>query len=176
MYINKPPDTGLGTSVHPTHQDLFYFPFRPAQKQVGIWTAMEYINQQNGCLYVLPGSHKTGVLLEHNYPKDQLVNKGYLGIHSLTKEDEEKFVYLDMEPGDTIFFSTLLIHGSGPNKSDKARKACSTHYASMQCEIIDVNGTLQEEFAHEMEAMAEKMGMGAGITFKQIWKGKSRRV
>jgi phytanoyl-CoA hydroxylase len=177
MYINKPPDTGLGTSVHPTHQDLFYFPFRPPENLIGVWTAMEKVNGENGCLYVLPGSHKRGVLYEHTYPKDKLVNKGYLGIQHLTKEDEEQFVHLDMEPGDTIFFSTLLIHGSGPNLSTSTRKACSTHYASINCEIIDVTGTVQEGFARDMEAWAtEKWGMPNGITFKQIWKGKSRRV
>jgi hypothetical protein len=29
MFINKPPDLGSGTSRHPLHQDLHYFPFRP---------------------------------------------------------------------------------------------------------------------------------------------------
>jgi phytanoyl-CoA hydroxylase len=176
MYINKPPDTGIGTSVHPSHQDLFYFPFRPHKNLVGVWTAMENVNRQNGCLYVLPGSHKSGTLLEHTYPKDRPVNKGYLGIHSLTKEEEEQFIYLDMEPGDTIFFNTLLIHGSGQNLSPSTRKACSTHYASLGCEIIDVSGTLQEDFAREMETLAVKMGMPQGITFKEIWLGKSRKV
>lgn len=177
MYINKPPDTGMGTSVHPSHQDLFYFPFRPHENLVSVWTAMEHINRQNGCLYVLPGSHKTGVLHAHTYPKDKVVNKGYFGIHNLTKEDEEQFVYLEMEPGDTIFFSTLLIHGSGPNFSTSTRKACSTHYASANCEIIDVTGTVQEDYARQMEVWAvEKMGVPAGTTFKQIWAAKSRRV
>lgn len=176
MYINKPPDTGMGTSIHPSHQDLFYFPFRPHQNLIGVWTAMENVNTENGCLYVLPGSHKRGELLEHTYAQDMPVNKGYLGIHNLAEEDKEQFVYLEMEPGDTIFFNTLLIHGSGPNLSTSTRKACSTHYASVSCEIIDVTGTLQEDFAKEMEAIAVKMGMPQDITFRQIWLGKSRRV
>jgi phytanoyl-CoA hydroxylase len=32
MLINKPPDPGTLTSRHPLHQDLYYFPFRPADK------------------------------------------------------------------------------------------------------------------------------------------------
>lgn len=177
MYINKPPDTGLGTSVHPSHQDLFYFPFRPHENVIGVWTAMEHVNMQNGCLYVLPGSHKAGELLEHTYPKDKVVNRGYLGIHTLTKEDEDQFVYLEMEPGDTIFFSTLLIHGSGLNLSASTRKACSTHYASAHCDVIDVTGTLQEEFAEEMiTSLAGRFGIPNDITFKDIWIKKSRKV
>ena len=67
MLINKPPDLGKLTSRHPLHQDLHYFPFRPADRIVATWTAMERVSRANGCLVVLPGSH-TGTLLEHGYP------------------------------------------------------------------------------------------------------------
>lgn len=67
MLINKPPDSGSKTSRHPLHQDLHYFPFRPADRIVCSWTAMEKVNRQNGCLVVLPGTHK-GVLKPHVYP------------------------------------------------------------------------------------------------------------
>jgi len=50
------------------HQDLYYFPFRPADKIVCAWTAMQAINRSNGCLVVVPGSH-TGEMMEHDYPK-----------------------------------------------------------------------------------------------------------
>lgn len=43
---------------------MLYFPLRPAAKIVGVWTAMEKTDQKNGCLYVVPGSHK-GALYEH---------------------------------------------------------------------------------------------------------------
>lgn len=48
--------------------DLHYFPFRPADRIVCSWTAMQKVNRQNGCLVVLPGTHK-GELLPHGYPK-----------------------------------------------------------------------------------------------------------
>lgn len=78
VLINKPPDPGNNTSRHPLHQDLHYFPFRPANDIVCAWTAMERsflfspfpnlfssrVNKSNGCLVVIPGSHK-GELLEH---------------------------------------------------------------------------------------------------------------
>ncbi len=58
MLINKPPDAGTETSRHPLHQDLHYFPFRPADRIVAAWTAMEHIDDSNGCLVVQPGTHK----------------------------------------------------------------------------------------------------------------------
>ena len=72
MLINKPPDSGSKTSRHPLHQDLHYFPFRPADRIVCSWTAMEKVNRQNGCLVVLPGTHK-GVLQKHVYPDWQVL-------------------------------------------------------------------------------------------------------
>ena len=50
MLINKPPDPGTQTSRHPLHQDLNYFPFRPANRIVCAWTAMERVHRGNGCL------------------------------------------------------------------------------------------------------------------------------
>ncbi|KAK2147464.1 hypothetical protein LSH36_551g00013 [Paralvinella palmiformis] len=67
MVINKPPDPGTKTSRHPMHQDLHYFPFRPAHKIVCAWTAMQKVTRDNGCLVVIPGTHK-GELAEHAYP------------------------------------------------------------------------------------------------------------
>ena len=80
MLINKPPDSGNRTSRHPLHQDLHYFPFRPADRIVAAWTAMEHIDDNNGCLVVQPGTHK-GVLEQHDYPDwEKGVNKMYHGI------------------------------------------------------------------------------------------------
>lgn len=60
MLINKPPDEGERSSRHPLHQDLHYFPFRPADRVVASWTAMERVNRANGCLVVIPVSLKRG--------------------------------------------------------------------------------------------------------------------
>lgn len=67
MLINKPPDSGKKTTRHPLHQDLHYFPFRPPNKIVCAWTAMERVTRENGCLVAVPGTHK-GELLAHDYP------------------------------------------------------------------------------------------------------------
>jgi phytanoyl-CoA hydroxylase len=63
--------SGTKTSRHPMHQDLHYFPFRPANRIVCAWTAMEKVHRGNGCLVVVPGTHK-GVLEEHVYPEWQV--------------------------------------------------------------------------------------------------------
>ena len=122
MLINKPPDTGLGSSRHPPHQDLWYFTFRPINRIVCTWTALQHINREVGGLFALPGSHVMP-LQKHDYPKDGLVNAAYFGIQHMAEEKyEENMVHLEMEPGDTVIFHPLLVHGSSRNSSNKTRK------------------------------------------------------
>jgi phytanoyl-CoA hydroxylase len=180
MLINKPPDVGLGSSRHPPHQDLWYFPFRPAEKIVCSWTAMQKIDKQNGCLFVQPGTHK-GVLLKHEYPNDGIVNKAYHGIQNMTEKDSEKMLHLEMEPGDTVFFHPLLIHGSGRNNSKGYRKAISCHYCASDVYFEKAEGTIQEELAKELEDMAKQRmakykASGVVLSFHDIWRLKSRHI
>ncbi|EFA06775.2 phytanoyl-CoA dioxygenase, peroxisomal [Tribolium castaneum] len=169
MLINKPPDADPGASLHPLHQDLHYFPFRPADRIAASWTAMERVDENNGCLYVIPGSHKWE-LYPHTYPQGYK-NRLYHGVQGL---DHLPKVNVVMEKGDTVFFHPILLHGSGPNRTKGFRKAISCHYADSNCYFIDVRGTLQEHIAEEIETLAKKKG--APMKFVEIWKAKSRLV
>ncbi|XP_030071556.1 phytanoyl-CoA dioxygenase, peroxisomal [Microcaecilia unicolor] len=175
MLINKPPDSGKMTSRHPLHQDLHYFPFRPANQIVCAWTAMEHIDRNNGCLVVLPGTHK-GSLKKHAYPAwEGGVNKMYHGIQDY--DPSLPRVHLVMEKGDTVFFHPLLVHGSGMNRTEGFRKAISCHYASSDCNYIDVGGTSQENIASEIKQIVEKRyGEDVTVSFKDVWKFRSRLV
>ncbi|KAM9335012.1 phytanoyl-CoA dioxygenase, peroxisomal [Symphorus nematophorus] len=174
MLINKPPDAGKKTSRHPMHQDLHYFPFRPADQIVCSWTAMEKVNRQNGCLVVLPGTH-TGTLQEHDYPDwEGGVNKMYHGVRNYNPHHPR--VHLEMEKGDTVFFHPLLIHGSGMNQTQGFRKAISCHYASADCYYIDVTGTTQENIAKEVHEIAARKYAVSDISFKDSWAFRGRLV
>nr|XP_002125844.1 phytanoyl-CoA dioxygenase, peroxisomal-like [Ciona intestinalis] len=175
MLINKPPDPGSKSSRHPLHQDLHYFPFRPADRIVASWTAMEHVDRRNGCLVVLPGTHK-GKLLQHQYPEwEGGVNKMYHGVRDF--DENSPRVHLVMEPGDTVFFHPLLIHGSGMNTTNGFRKAISCHYASSHCEYIDVKGTVQENIQKEViEIARRRLGDDVQFEFQDIWYMKGRLV
>ncbi|XP_032281804.1 phytanoyl-CoA dioxygenase, peroxisomal [Phoca vitulina] len=175
MLINKPPDPGKKTSRHPLHQDLHYFPFRPSNNIVCAWTAMEHIDENNGCLCVLPGTHK-GHLKPHDYPKwEGGVNLMFYGIQDY--DENSPRVHLVMEKGDTVFFHPLLIHGSGWNKTQGYRKAISCHFASSDCHYIDVKGTSQEAFEREVMEVANRLhGIPKDATLRDLYIFRGRLV
>jgi phytanoyl-CoA hydroxylase len=133
MLINKPPNVD---GRHPLHQDLLYFPFRPADRIVASWTALERVTKENGCLVALPGTHK-GELVPHENPDFEFLNGGYFGARFADAEKDDLMqqrVHLEMEPGDTVFFHPVLLHGSGRNRTQGFRRAISAHYTALDVE------------------------------------------
>ncbi|XP_077294009.1 phytanoyl-CoA dioxygenase, peroxisomal-like [Arctopsyche grandis] len=173
MLINKPP----GTTRHPPHQDLYYFPFRPANRIVASWTAMEDVYKENGSLFVIPGSHK-GELFIHRYPvsDDNKINKAYHGIQNEFEiAPESERVYVPMEKGDTVFFHPIMVHGSGPNTTKNFRKAISCHYAASECNYIETKGTVQEGIANEITAIAKSKGLDVDFKTAMYYRAKDLR-
>ena len=128
--FNKPPGVD---GRHPLHQDLRYFALRPADAIMASWTAIKPCTRESGCLAVIPGSHRAG-LHEHASPDWDEVNFGFFGAQGV---DASARIHVEMEPGDTLFFHPLLVHGSGSNRSADFRRAISIHYASVECRRPD---------------------------------------
>ena len=161
MLINKPRDLGKGSSRHPPHQDYWYFPMTRSDRIVAAWTAMEKIDEENGCLFVVPGTHLEGLRM-HEYPEGS-VNRSYHGIQGFDFDKaraEGKVRMCHMDAGDTIFFHPLLIHGSGPNTSPRFRKAISGHFANaLICKLCDTEGTMKDMIAKETTMLARRKGL-----------------
>jgi phytanoyl-CoA hydroxylase len=125
--FNKPPEID---GRHPLHQDLRYFALRPVDAIVGTWTAISPASRENGCIAVIPRSHRGG-LLAHARPDWTFVNSGFQGAEGV---DVGRRVHIEMDPGDTLFMHPLLIHGSGRNRTTQCRRAISVHYGSRSCQ------------------------------------------
>jgi len=174
--INKPSDPGTKSSRHPLHQDLAYFPFRPANRVVTSWTAMEHIHRKNGCLVVVPGSHKEQKVRVHKKPEwEGGVNRFYQGIEDY--DPNQKLTYLEMDAGDTLFFHPLLVHGSGANNTDGFRKALCCHYASSDCYILDDKDLENQQLIQEINDVSyfKKMGI-VNATYGESWSLKAKIV
>lgn len=102
------------------HQDYGYWyknGFIYPEALISVMTALTEATKQNGCLQVLKGSHKMG-RLEHNFVGEQQ------GADMPFVEEAMKVcerVYVELEPGDVLFFHSNILHMSEANLSDKPR-------------------------------------------------------
>ncbi len=105
----KPPAQG---APFPTHQDWSYFPTEKDTMMAAVIHVSEATDEM-GCFRVYPGSHKLGRL-----EKSSGMDDG----DTLLKYPIEGATVLEAQRGDVLFFHYLLLHGSMPNTSEKARK------------------------------------------------------
>ena len=112
-----------GVIGQPWHQDSFYFYF-DKQPQIAAWVALSRATLANGCLWVLPGSHKEPI---HKHIPDRrpAANKGYLEI---VDTDFSGRIAVTMEAGDVLFFHSYLMHMSTDNEAAERRAAMVYHY------------------------------------------------
>ena len=102
------------------HQDYGYWyrnGFMYADQMLSVMFALTPANKENGCLMVLPASHKLG-RLEHGRAGEQVGAD-----MKMVKKYREKVgeVYCELEAGDALFFHSNLLHASEPNRSDNPR-------------------------------------------------------
>lgn len=119
-----------GVVGQPWHQDSLYFDFT-LQPQVGVWAALTRATLENGCLWVLPGSHREPI---HRHVPDRRpeANRGYLEI---IDHDFGARIPVTMEAGDVLFFHSFLMHMSTDNVTDFRRSAMVYHYGRAGTEI-----------------------------------------
>lgn len=140
-----------GVIGQPWHQDSYYFRF-DRQPQVGVWVALTRATLENGCLWVLPGSHK-GPIREHVPDRRPAANRAYTEIVS---EDDSARVPALMEPGDVLFFHSYLMHMSTDNVADERRAAMVYHYARAGTRPISVEVADQLEPVNRWIAVSRR--------------------
>jgi hypothetical protein len=108
------------------HQDEIYIPTRD-RSLIGAWTAMDDATIANGCLYVIPGSHRTGYLYPqraHENPEEFDFAPESFGF------DESGEIPVEVKTGDVVFFNGYLLHRSFKNRSRDYRRVLVNHYCN----------------------------------------------
>lgn len=114
-----------GAWGQPCHQDSHYFPFDEPCPVVGAWLAVTEATVDNGCLWVVPGSHTEPT---HEHVPDQRPDAN-LGYMEIVDHDLSSAVPVEMTAGDLLLFDSFLMHFSSDNLSDRRRGAMIFHFA-----------------------------------------------
>lgn len=105
------------------HQDQFYLRVQPGTCMAA-WMALDPIDEENGCMKVVAGSHHLPVLCT-----ERADTKVSFTDITVPVPEEMPVVSVVMEPGDVLFFNGSVIHGSFPNVSqDRFRRSLIGHY------------------------------------------------
>lgn len=109
------------------HQDEIYIPTRD-RSLIGGWIAMDDATVENGCLWVIPGSHQMGYLYSqkpHGNPDEfdsaDLESYGF---------DETLEVPIEVKTGTVVFFNGYLLHRSRKNRGQTYRRVLVNHYCN----------------------------------------------
>ena len=106
MVIFKPPH--IGGDVR-WHQDASYLRTQPSSV-VGIWFALEEATQENGCLWMAPGLHRTP--LRERYVVDWERREGELLVIDDTPwPSEDEVIPIEVEAGQVVSRASVLWNG-----------------------------------------------------------------
>ena len=120
-----------GSRGQALHQDNFYLKADPGTC-VAAWMALDHVDVANGCLEVVPGSHRWPILCTEKADTTVSFTDVTVPLPSTGSA-----VPVEMEPGDVLFFHGALVHGSNPNvTTDRFRRALIGHYIEGEAERV----------------------------------------
>ncbi len=135
MFMNKPAEHG---TVLPWHQDIGAGWGLDRNPIITVWTALDDATVANGCMQIVPGTHKLGV-----------VNPG----HFVTEADQARYIQdreivdLEVPAGEAILLHNFLFHRSGVNQTVGPRRALSTAYMDAATSDVKTGQTFPVVFA-----------------------------
>jgi ectoine hydroxylase-related dioxygenase (phytanoyl-CoA dioxygenase family) len=112
------------------HQDEYFIPTRD-RSLAGGWIALDDATVENGCLWVIPGSHKQGIIWPQRQHEDRRFDCTGEAIYFPYTDDEA--IPVEVPAGAIVFFNGYLLHRSLPNRANRGfRRVLVNHYCSAE--------------------------------------------
>lgn len=147
QYFNKPP----GGNETPAHQDGYYFSLVP-NEALTLWLALDDVDEANGAMQYVAGSHKLGVL-EHTASNQIGFSQG-LAERDLTKHGE--VVTCRVQRGDLLVHHSLTIHYAFANTSERQRRVIGQVYFA---ERAKVDEEAKRRYTEALEKQRKELGI-----------------
>jgi len=129
----KPPRFGTPKAYH---QDNGYFLCDPGDEVITAWIALDDVDEENGCLRYIDGSHREGVLPHVPIPEAEHDLAPDAALIDLSRESPAC-----VKKGGVVFHHSETLHSSRRNTSDRWRRAYATHWATAdvtsESDVID---------------------------------------
>ena len=136
QFFNKPPGIGKAT---PPHQDGYYFHLTPCKAVTG-WLALEDVDEENGCIHYVRGSHKLDGFRDHGQTGVLGFSQGITDFG--TAVDKAGTVSFPGGAGTFLMHDAKTIHWAGANTSQtRTRRALGFIYYAESARIDEVAKT-----------------------------------
>ena len=135
VFCKYPTGERSGAAYVAWHQDVTYWGLQPPAALTA-WIAIDDADFDNGCMRVIPGSHKHGIL-EHG-KASQAGN--LLSINQAIDTDlidPNQAQDIELEAGMMSLHDGLLVHGSNPNRSDRRRCGLTVRLVTPQVRVVE---------------------------------------
>lgn len=109
------------------HQDEAHIPTRD-RSLTAVWIALDDATVDNGCLWVIPGSHRRGIL----YPERVQDDPRFDCTREAHGFSDDAAVPVELPAGAAVIFNGYLLHRSLPNGTAGRRRALVNHYMSAE--------------------------------------------
>ncbi|QYM78431.1 phytanoyl-CoA dioxygenase family protein [Horticoccus luteus] len=109
----------------PWHQDAYYWPLSPCNT-VTAWLAFDDVDEVNGGMKLIPGSHRGGIIKHRQRDDDKAVIKLELEEGTFNVDDAVQF---RLKAGEISLHDDRAIHGSQANPSDRRRAGLTIRYS-----------------------------------------------
>ena len=147
------------------HQDSLYWPLvTPKNTQVTAWIALDDVDEENGCMWMVSNSHAWGDHIEYLH---SLKPAGFRSMPETYRSRASKMKPCPVPRGTVHYHHALTWHGSDENLSDRPRRAIALHFMDEQTNYTSTGR------GHPMDAFVAGLSEGdplVGDHFPLVWK------
>lgn len=124
-FISKPPFSGKAT---PWHEDSAYWAGRISTMEnvVTVWLALDRVDEENGAMKVVPGTHRAGGQSEY----EAVDGEENIFVEQIRTDlvDERQAVAFELEPNQCSLHDSRIVHGAPANTSSRRRAGYTMRY------------------------------------------------
>jgi ectoine hydroxylase-related dioxygenase (phytanoyl-CoA dioxygenase family) len=165
----KPPRHG---GINNWHQDAPYWPVIKPSTPVTAWIALDDVDASNGCMWMVPGSHKWGdhIKLLERTPREQFFNVGADFAPAADAEIQQvKIVPWPVRKGEVSYHHCMTWHGSHENRSDRPRRAIALHFMTGDARFVAPGSHPMKQFIDLPDGASMR---DAGEHFPHVVRGR----
>lgn len=110
------------------HQDSPYWPvLAPIDSMLTAWIALDEVSLDNGCMSMVPGSHRWGDAIDHLHACGERSRAFWTSLGEDFRGEPVRVVPRTVPAGHVHFHHALTWHGSHENRSGRPRRAIAIH-------------------------------------------------